>query len=186
MLATSATFTANLRRLLVLSSVMLVAAWAVLMLFLSTALAGGMEQGAPAPHAVIKTLDGMRIDTAALQGKVVIVTFWASWCEFCRQELSDLTGYYRDHENEGLSIVAISTDEANDANKVRERARSYPFPVALIADADVSGYGRIWRLPLTFVIDRHGILRRDGWDSSPAVTRAQLEETVTPLLRDKN
>ena len=85
--------------------------------------AAGPKQGAPAPRAVFKTLDGRRIDTGALQGRVVIVTFWATWCEYCRQELADLTGYYRDHGQEGLDVIAVSTDAAADADKVRERAR---------------------------------------------------------------
>jgi cytochrome c biogenesis protein CcmG, thiol:disulfide interchange protein DsbE len=158
----------------------------LLLLVSLSAWAFELKEGASAPRAVIKTLDGAHIDTAQLEGKVIIITFWATWCEYCHEELADLSTYYRDHAQEGLSIVAISVDEAEDAAKVRERARSYPFSVALLADADVSGYGRIWRLPLTFVIDRRGILRRDGWASSPAVTRAQMEETITPLLRDKD
>lgn len=160
--------------------------FALLTLFAATTLASELQLGAPAPHIAIKTLDGKRIDGAALQGKVVILAFWATWCEVCPKELSDLTEYYQVHKNEGLSILAVSTDEEEDKDQVRAQARSLPFPVALISDSDVSGFGGIWRLPLTFVIDRHGILRRDGWTSSPAVSRAQLEEIVTPLLRDKN
>jgi hypothetical protein len=48
------------------------------------------------------------------------------------------------------------------------------------------GYGRIWRLPLTFVIDRRGILRKDGWYGDPLLDMATLERTVTPLLRARS
>ena len=148
----------------------------------SAAWAAGPKEGMPAPRAVVKTLDGARIDTTELKGRVVILTFWATWCAYCRQELDDLTAYYREHQKDGLEVLAISVDAADNATQVRERARSYPFPVALHADADASGYGRIWHMPMTFAIDRHGMLIRENWGSSPAVTRVQLEETVTPLL----
>ena len=161
--------------------------WLLLVALLSTlAAAAGPKLDAPAPQATIKTLHGKRIDTAALLGNVVIVTFWATWCQYCKQELSDLSDYYRQHAQDGLSIIAVSTDDADDVAEERERAKAYPFPVAMLADVEVSGYGRIWRMPLTFIIDRRGILRRDGWVDTPSVTRKQLDDIVTPLLREKN
>ena len=60
--------------------------------------------------------------------------------------------------------------------------RSFAFPAAMANEAKYSGYGRIWRLPLTFVIDRGGMLRQDGWYGSPSIDAALLEKTVTPLL----
>ena len=155
-------------------------------LLVAPVFAAGPKVGQPAPAAKFKTLDGEQIDLASLRGDVVILTFWATWCQYCRQELGDLSDYYRDHRSEGLRVFAISADDAPDLAQVQQRARDYPFPVAVAGDADVSRYGRIWRLPLTFVIDRSGILRRDGWSDMPAVTRAQLEDSVTPLLRAKN
>jgi len=47
----------------------------------------------------------------------------------------------------------------------------------------VPGYGRIWRLPVSFVIDRNGVLVHDGWkDKQPELTRERLEQVVSPLL----
>lgn len=152
----------------------------------SIAVAGGPALNAPAPHATIKLLDGRTLDTEALRGKVVVIAFWATWCAYCKQELTDLAAYYREHAPQGMEVIAVSADEAEDLAKVRERAAGYPFPVALMADAQLKDYGRIWRLPLTFVIDRRGMLRRDGWSDSPAVTRQQLDDTITPLLREKD
>jgi len=158
----------------------------IISLWSALASAAGTKEGAPAPQANIKTLDGKHMDIASLRGSVVVVTFWATWCQYCKQELADLSAFYREHAQEGLSVIAISADDAEDAGKVRERARDYPFPVALQADADASAYGRIWRLPLTFVIDRRGVLRRDGWSDTTAVTRQQMDASILPLLREKN
>lgn len=158
----------------------------VSVLFATSSVAAGPKEGQAAPAATLKTLNGEAVDVAALKGDVVILAFWATWCQYCRQELSDLADYYREHREQGLRVYAISADDAADIDKVKARARDYPFPVVAMADADVSRYGRVWRLPLTFVIDRVGILRRDGWGNTPAVTRAQLDEMVTPLLRAKD
>ena len=50
---------------------------------------------------------------------------------------------------------------------------------------NIKNYGRISSLPLTFIIDRHGVLRRDGRYGNPLLTTAILERTVTPLLRER-
>jgi hypothetical protein len=57
------------------------------------------------------------------------------------------------------------------------------FPVGLLADSSAPGYGRIWRLPVSFTIDRAGLLVEDGWKvKTPSWTAQRLEQVVTPLL----
>ena len=50
------------------------------------------------------------------------------------------------------------------------------------ADSDIQKFGRIWRVPVTFVIDQNGVLRRNGWEGDPIVDESILEKTVAPLL----
>jgi len=59
------------------------------------------------------------------------------------------------------------------------------FPTGLYDKAQADGYGRIWHTPLTFVIDRKQVLRKDGWSVEPFIDEAALEATVTPLLTGK-
>jgi hypothetical protein len=61
--------------------------------------------------------------------------------------------------------------------------KAYSFDAAFGRDASFKGYGRIWRLPLSFVIDRHGILRKDGWSGEAGIDEASLERDITPLLQ---
>lgn len=140
------------------------------------------ELGATAPPIAAKLLNGTRFRLAQQAGKVVILNFWATWCPPCRAEMPQLDAYYRAHRNDGLEIIAISMDAPEDLPKVREVMAAYSFPAAMIVDADVRGYGRIWRMPMTFVIDRHGILRRDSSEGDPKLDVPTLETTVTPLL----
>jgi thiol-disulfide isomerase/thioredoxin len=145
--------------------------------------AGAIAEDAPAPAVEGTLFDGSRFALADHAGKVVVLNFWASWCAPCREEMPALDAYYRRHRSEGLEIVAISMDSPKDETKARDLMRAFSFPAAFGRELTIKGYGRIWRLPLTFVIDRQGVLRKDGWYGDPLLDSAILEQMVTPLLR---
>jgi peroxiredoxin len=156
----------------------------LLALVASRAYAGNdLALGAPAPPITLTTLDGRHIDTRDLRGKVVILTFWATWCAPCRDELPQLSRYAQRHARDGLVVLAFSLDTPDKLDQVRAIAKRLSFPVGLLGDPHVPGYGRIWHLPVNFTIDRNGDLVDNGWkDKDPMWTRERLERVVTPLL----
>lgn len=148
--------------------------------------ANSLKEGRNAPPITLTTLDGKRIDTLDLRGKVVIVTFWATWCEPCREELPLLSRYVSAHQSQGLVVLGFSLDSADQIGSVRAVADTLSFPVGLLGDPHVPGYGRIWRCPVSFVLDRDGRLVDNGWtDRRPSWTAQRLEQVVTPLLQHK-
>jgi cytochrome c biogenesis protein CcmG, thiol:disulfide interchange protein DsbE len=152
-------------------------------LFAPRVLANDLRVGAPAPLAVLVTLDGTRIATSDLLGSVVILTFWATWCGPCRQELPLLSDYAATHASQGLIVLGFTLDPEEAIPKVRQQAQHYGFPVGLVEKSTLPGYGRIWRLPVNFTIDRQGRLVDDGWKDKEATwTTERLELIVTPLL----
>lgn len=142
-----------------------------------------LKPGQPAPPIEATTLDGARFVLAQHRGQVVLVNFWATWCAPCRAEMPAIDAFYRAHKDEGLSVIAISLDEPEDEAKVRQVMSAFSFPAAMIAQTQAKAYGRFWRLPLTFVVDRAGVLRRNAWQAAPTMDAAALETEVLPLLR---
>jgi cytochrome c biogenesis protein CcmG, thiol:disulfide interchange protein DsbE len=152
-------------------------------LFSPRTLANSLRVGAPAPPATLVTLAGQRIATQDLVGRVVILTFWATWCGPCRQELPLLSAYASQHAKDGLTVLGFSLDGPEDLHKVQAVAQSLRFPVGLLANASLPGYGRIWRIPVNFTIDREGRLIDNGWNDKQATwTAERLQSIVTPLL----
>ncbi|MHB1176367.1 MAG: peroxiredoxin family protein [Sulfuriferula sp.] len=145
--------------------------------------ADSLRVGTAAPAFTVKMLDGRVLSLASLQGKVVVLNFWATWCPPCQAEMPVLEQYYRQYQKEGLEIIAVSMDGLGDEAKVRAVATAYTYPVGLISDARMEAYGRIWRLPLTFVIDRTGVLRKTDWSGEQPITASSLDEFVLPYLK---
>ena len=149
--------------------------------------ANDLRLGATAPPATLVTLDGKRISTPQLLGRVVILTFWATWCEPCREELPLLSQFAARHSDAGLTVLGFSLDMPDTLPDVKRVAQTLSFPVGLLAYSSTSGYGRIWRLPVNFTINRAGQLVMDGWkEKHPSWTAERLEQVVTPLLAVSN
>lgn len=140
------------------------------------------KAGEPAPAIEATTWDGGHFSLAAEKGRVVIVHFWASWCTPCRLEMPILDAYYRKHRGEGVDVLAINLDDKDALPEAHAAMQGFAYPAASYADTKAAGYGRVVHLPLTFVIDRDGVLRRNAWTAAPTVDAAVLEREVTPLL----
>lgn len=141
------------------------------------------REGAPAPPFEATLLDGRRVSLADYSGKVLLLNFWATWCAPCRAEMPAMQAYYARHRAAGFEILAISVDRPSELAAVVEAMRPYAFPAGLARDASFAAYGRIWRMPTTFVVDRRGVLRLNGASGAPVVIdEVMLERSITPLL----
>lgn len=151
--------------------------------FAPLACANALRVGAPAPAATLVMLDGQRIATSELLGRVVILTFWATWCGPCREELPLLSAYATRHAAERLTVLGFTLDSPDELRKVQRVAQTLSFPVGFLANSTLPGYGRIWRIPVNFTINREGQLIDNGWkDKESSWTSERLERIVTPLL----
>jgi len=158
----------------------------VFIFFLLSQSSQALTEGKLAPVFSAKLLDGTSVSLRNEIGNVVILNFWATWCEPCRQEMPAFETYYEIHRSEGLRVITISMDESTEDAAVQKFMSQFTFVGAFSRDANFKGYGRIWRMPMTFIIDRKGILRKDGSVGEPKMDLPLLEKLVTPLLVQKS
>jgi thiol-disulfide isomerase/thioredoxin len=135
----------------------------------------------PAPAIQLHDLDGQPVSLEDYRGQVVLVNNWATWCPPCRQEMPVLEAFFRDHQHEGFTIVAIDAGDPQEI--VNDFVSSYnmSFPVWIDPSSVALNSFRNNYLPSSYLISEQGQVIM-VW--SGAVTRHSLEENITPLLRD--
>ena len=133
-----------------------------------------------APEFVRADLAGQQIDLKKFRGKVVLLNFWATWCVPCQIELPKFESWEKKYGAEGRQVVAISMDDGDTPVRKTVRRLGLSFPV-LIGDAKVGeAYGGVLGLPITFLIDRNGIVVAKMKGETDL---RQLESRVKSLLR---
>ncbi|MFQ5926374.1 MAG: TlpA disulfide reductase family protein [Terriglobia bacterium] len=135
-------------------------------------------------------LSGLQQRLAEEEGRVVVVNFWATWCEPCREEFPDLIRLHRRYRDRGLSLLAISLDypalrDTEVKNFLIEQRPPFPVFVKIAGDDDVfiNALDPSWRgaLPATFIYDRRG-QRRHALVGQQ--TLESLEAHIRPLLEE--
>jgi thiol-disulfide isomerase/thioredoxin len=141
-----------------------------------------LELGQPAPNIIGTLVNNKKFSLPDNKGKVILVNFWASWCEPCREEMPAIQAFLDKNREKGLEVLAITMDKPSDMAQAKKIMDQYSFLFAEKKQIDYSEYGRIWRIPSTFIIDRQGILRKNGLSGDPKIDTKTLEQVVTPLL----
>jgi thiol-disulfide isomerase/thioredoxin len=112
-----------------------------------------------APTLQLNNLSGKQIDLASLKGKVVVVNFWASWCEPCREEFEELTQLQESYGPKGLVVLAVNLAEMKP--RVMQFLKGNGFSensIEILLDRNSTAY-KSWKargLPTTFLLGRSG------------------------------
>jgi len=108
-------------------------------------------------------LEGTPWSLKSLQGKVVLVNFWATWCPPCRKEMPDLESLHKQFEKQGLVILAISDE---DASKVKPFIAEHGISYTVLLDPGrkVNALFHVMGIPKTFIYDRSGKLAAESID----------------------
>lgn len=120
---------------------------------------GAAKVGNAAPDFILEKLNGGTIDTRATRGHPLIVHFWASWCQPCRDEALRLETAAEKYRSKGLEILALTneSEQSEVARFVRERDLS--FTILLDPDSTVFDAYRVTGIPASFFVDANGVIR---------------------------
>jgi thiol-disulfide isomerase/thioredoxin len=123
-------------------------------------------QGKPAPDLHLKDMDGKDVSLAALQGKVVFVNFWATWCDPCRIEIPWLIDMQRKYASRGFTVVGVAMDDegqkvvapfvAKERFDVSGQPLPMSYPIWIGSDDAADKFGGILGYPTSFLISRDG------------------------------
>ncbi len=148
-----------------------------LTLGVATAAWAGVSKGVHAPEIALATLDGNRATLSSHRGHVVIVDFWAQWCEPCKRELPELQKLAQRYADKQVVVLTVNIDKERGNAERLVRQLGLTLPVLLDSAGSVAAVYDLPKMPSSFVIDKKGVVRyvHDGFNGSEDVKRFATE-----------
>jgi len=137
---------------------------------------------AVAPDFSLPQLNGDPLQLSAYRGKVVLLDFWATWCEPCRVETPHLVELQNKYGAQGFQIIGVSMDDSPEPVRDFYRQFQMNYPVVMGTAKVGESYGGVLGLPIAFVIGRDGRIYTKHIGATEA---SVFEKEVTELLRSK-
>ena len=139
------------------------------------------EIGSDLPEFSVKDLQGRELTSADLRGKVVLIDFWATWCQPCKKEMPGYQKLLNLYGTRGFAVIGFKFDTMMDMEDPVQFAKKIGvrYPLAVAPDDLKQKFGGIEGLPTTMLFDRQGILRKKvvGFEYTQVI-----EAEVKPLL----
>ena len=115
--------------------------------------------GGLAPEFEATGIDGDQFLMSKSRGRIVLLNFWATWCEPCRTEMPELEARYGEEESAGVLVVGINLDETPAQVRAYRDALKLTFPLLLDPGGGVHTLYRVRGYPTTFFVDEVGMIR---------------------------
>ena len=135
----------------------------------------------------LRDLNNQSVSLTGLKGKVVIMSFWATWCGPCKEEMPHLQKLLDEKRGDGLEVLSISTDDARTRSQVKPfiKKNRYDFTVLFDPDSSVIGtYNPAKTLPFTVIVDRDGNIAKTHQGYKPG-DEEELRKLTLELLAKK-
>ena len=136
----------------------------------------------PAPDFTLSQLSGTPLKLSDYRGKVVLLDFWATWCEPCRAEIPHFVDLQDKYGSQGFQIIGVSMDDSPDPVPAFYKQFKMNYPVVMGNAQIGEEYGGVLGLPIAFIIDRHGLIRARHMGATDA---AVFEREIIAQLGEK-
>jgi peroxiredoxin len=140
-------------------------------------------RGALAPDFNLPQLSGQPLKLSDYRGKVVLLDFWATWCEPCRVETPFFVELQRKYADQGLQIIGVSMDDTADPVHEFYRQFKMNYPVVMGNAKIGEAYGGVLGLPIAFLLDREGRIHAKHMGATDA---SIFEKEIADLLKNGN
>lgn len=135
----------------------------LILLFLFIQVTGLFSQGSRLPNVEVKALDGKLINARDIQkeGKLMVVSFWATWCKPCIKELNAIRDIYPDWLDQAeFQFVAVSVDDSRSQHSVAPfvKGRGWEYEVYLDINSDLKRALNVVNIPHTLIYNKEGRL----------------------------
>jgi peroxiredoxin len=128
-----------------------------------------------------QSVQGKSVKLSAMRGKVVLVDFWASWCEPCKKELPLLGKMAARLKDRGIEVVTINIDDRKENAEDFVKAHSLQ-QLTVVHDSDKSIVGKYEppKMPSSFIVDKSGIVRQVNAGFDPG-DESKIEQQLAAL-----
>jgi len=156
---------------------------ALLTLFVALGPARAQMEAGDAPTVTLQAVDGEPLELSSLEGRVVLVDFWATWCPPCLSALTFYAELEARYGDQGFSVLAVSVDEQRDDMNAFLARHQLPLTMFWDQEHAVVGMFQPPTMPTSYLIDRQGTIRyvHEGFEPDD---REAIEAHLTTLLQE--
>jgi peroxiredoxin len=143
--------------------------------------AAQLSQRPLAPDFSLPQLSGQQLHLSDYRGKLVLLDFWATWCDACRDEIPHFVELQNKYRDQGLQIVGISMDDSPEPVRDFYPRFKMNYPVVMGNAATGQLYGGVLGLPIAFLMDRDGHIYSKHVGATDV---SVFENEITTLLQE--
>jgi peroxiredoxin len=103
-----------------------------------------------------EVVSGKKVDSRIFAGKSLLITFFASWCPPCIQEIATLIDLQKTYSQSGFSVIGLSVDKEKRVVRDLVAKRDINYPVMMATDALTVSFGGVYGVPTSFLVNRSG------------------------------